>query len=328
MNAIHRSAQKQSVRLVVGQNLRQNLLLLGLMVMLLAGCSRMSDVRLPAASDPANGAAPAVDNNAPLPGTEEFGLSRQGLVEAVEKGEALIAECMKEAGFEYIPVDYNTFRRGMTSDKSAPGLGENQYAAQYGFGIATLYTGLPPQLSEPSLTPAAVGLGEQNIRIFRNLSSADQVAYNRTLFGEHTNATFAVGLETEDFSRTGGCTRSAIAQIFTQEQLNTSYLNPKDALIAADPRMQAALQKFAQCLHDGGFAYNSEREIEPDLRRRVDEITKGQPLEALAADARATLTALQEEERALAVSTLSCEEQYLDRVESQIERELYSGYQG
>jgi hypothetical protein len=262
-----------------------------------------------------------------LPGTEEFGLSKAELVTSIEGVEALIAACMSEAGFEYIAVDYNTVRKGMVSDKSLPGYSEMEYIQEFGFGISTLYTGLPPQLAQTG-TPAQIGLGEQNVQIFRNLSPADQVAYNRTLFGENSDATFAVAIETEDFTRTGGCTRKAIEQVFAPEQLTATYVNPKDALIEQDPRMVAALAEFADCMRAAGFDYNYEREIEPDLRRRLYAITGGAPIESLSDDARAALTELQGEERALAVVTFNCEDRILDHVESQIERELFAGRQG
>jgi hypothetical protein len=265
-------------------------------------------------------------DSAPLPGTEEFGLSRQGLVEAIEAVESHIAECMNEAGFEYVAVDYRTVRRGMTSDKSLPGLSERAYFSQYGFGISTLYTGLPPQLADET-TPARIGLGDKNIDIFRNLSPADQVAYNRTLFGDNADATFAVALETEDFSRTGGCTRAAIEQAFTPEQLSTTYLNPKDALIEQDPRMVKALAEFGDCLRAEGFDYTYEREVEPDLKKRLYEITSGAPVESLSADARAALTELQGEERRLGIVVYECEVKILEPVEDRVERELYAGIQ-
>ncbi|MEZ4663172.1 MAG: hypothetical protein R2911_36965 [Caldilineaceae bacterium] len=267
-----------------------------------------------------NGSAAAADA---VPGTEEFGLSKQGLVEKIEAVEADIAQCMSDAGFEYVAVDYNTVRRGMTSDKSLPGMGERQFIANYGFGISTLYTGAPPQLAE-LMIPAQIGLGEQNVQIFANLSAADQTAYNRTLFGDHSDATFAVALETEDFSRTGGCTRQAIEANFSQEQMSTSFLSPKDALIEKDPRMVAALGEFSNCLHDAGFDYDSERAVEPDLRRRTFEITNGAPIESLDADALTALKALQTEEMALAAAVITCEETILDPVESQVERELFA----
>ncbi len=261
--------------------------------------------------------------NVDAPGTEEFGLTKEGLVTSIEAVEGHIATCMNEAGFEYIAADYNTVRRGMTSDKSLPGLSEKQYFERHGYGISTLYTGLPPQLADTT-TPAQIGLGKQNVQIFKNLSPADQVAYNHTLLGENTNTTFAVAIEIEDLMRTGGCTRAAIEQIFTPEQLNVSYLNPKDALIEQDPRMIAAIAEFGDCIRGAGFDYNHEKEIEPDLRNRLDTITGGLPLDTLSAEAKAALTELQSYERSLAVVALDCELRILDPVEDQVERELFS----
>lgn len=269
------------------------------------------------------GGSRAAANQAELPGSEEFGLSREELATTIEKVEALIAECMSAAGFEYIAVDYKTFRKGMVADKRLPDYSEEQFFAEFGFGIATLYTGQPPQLAE-GYAPAKIGLGEQNVRIFQSLSAADQVAYNRTLLGEHSDATFAVALETEDFSRIGGCTRKAIEQVFTPEQLSVTYLNPKDALIEQDPRMVAALAEFADCMHTAGFDYSSERQVEPDLKRRLYAITGGAPVTALSAEARAALTKLQAEERAIAGAVLQCEKRILDPVENQVERELFA----
>jgi len=146
-----------------------------------------------------------------LPGTEEFGLSERELVEKIESVEALMAKCMREHGFQYIAADYKTVRKGMAADKTLPGLSEKGFIARHGYGISTFYTGKPPQLAD-GYNPGKIGLGEQNVRIYKNLSPADKVAYNRALLGEDTNPTFAVALEIENFSRTGGCTRTAIAQ--------------------------------------------------------------------------------------------------------------------
>lgn len=260
------------------------------------------------------------------PGTEEFGLTKEELVRNIEAVEALIAQCMSKAGFDYVAVDYDTVRKGMTADKALPGVTDEQFIAQYGYGISTLYTGQSPQLSNIR-TAAQIGLGEQNIQIFQSLSGADQVAYNLTLFGQNPDATFAVSLEAEDFSRTGGCTRTAVEQVFTQEQLSTTYVNPKDALIEQDPRMIAALSKFSDCLREAGFNYNHPNEIEADIKNRLDGITKDLPVEALAQDAQAALTQLQGEERAVATVATECEANIIEPVAIQIERELYGGPQ-
>ena len=287
------------------------LLLIAFMMSALAACGGPS-------------AASATQDQGSLPGGEEFGLTKEELVITIEEVETVIAQCMNEAGFEYIAGDYNTVRRGMTADKSLPGLSEKQYVDQFGYGISTLYTGLPPQLADET-NAARIGLGDRNAQLFQNLSPADQVAYNRALFGENPDATFAVAIEIEDFSRIGGCTRTAVEQVFPAEQLSITYYNPKDALIEQDPRMIAAIAEYSDCLRVAGFDYNHEKEIEPDLRNRLYEITNNEPIESLSAESQAALTELQGYERALAVVSLECEVTILEPVEDQIDRELFGG---
>ena len=314
-----RNAVRTNRAMSAGLRSRQvALLALGLaLVVLVAACDGGSaPTATPSTSVPAA-------SRASLPGTEEFGLSQEDLVRNIEAVESLIAKCMSDAGFEYIAVDYDTVRKGMLADKSLPGVSDEEFIAQFGYGISTLYTGLAPQHANAT-SPAKIGLGEQNIRIFNSLSPADQVAYGRTLFGEHPDATFAVSLEGEDFSRTGGCTRAAIEQVFTSEQLSATYSNPLDALIEQDPRMIAALVEFADCVREAGFSYNHPNEIEPDIKSRLDALTGGAPLEALSDDARAALTELQGEERAIAAAATECEADILEPVQGQIERELYA----
>ena len=125
-------------------------------------------------------------------GTQEFGLSPRDLVQAIEKTEGLIARCMREHGFEYVAADYETVKAGMKADKNLPGLSEEEFTNRYGFGISTLYTGLPPQLSK-DYSPGRVGLGERNVQIFLSLSAADQVAYNRALLGDERHLGGHVG---------------------------------------------------------------------------------------------------------------------------------------
>jgi hypothetical protein len=258
-------------------------------------------------------------------GTEEFGLSPRELVQAIEKSEDLIARCMREQGFQYIAVDYNTVRDGMSADKRIPGLSEEEFIKRHGFGVATLYTGLPPQLST-DYSPARVGLGERNVQIFRALSPADRVAYNRALLGEDVSATLAVALEIEDLSRTGGCTRKAVEQVFKPEQLKASHYNPQDALIRNDPRMKAAIALWQRAMKKAGFDYAHPDEVEPDLRNRLNALTEGGKLlvTKMSPDQKAALRKLQDFERAVAVKSFKMQEEVLDPVEERIQKELFS----
>jgi hypothetical protein len=259
------------------------------------------------------------------PGTEEFGLTPKELVQSIEKVESLIAKCMREQGFEYIPADFITVKRGMSADKSLPGISEEEFIEQYGYGVSTLYTGEFPQLAK-GYSPGKIGLGERNVAIFQKLSPADQVAYNRALFGENSDATFAVGLEIENFSRCGGCTRKAIEQVFTPEQLKSTYYNPKDAMINKDPRMRAALRKYSEEMRKADFSYNHPDEVETDIRDRFYAITGGAtiPIEQMTPDQMAALKKLQEYERRVAIVDFRLAEEIFDPVEEKIEKEMFA----
>jgi hypothetical protein len=258
-------------------------------------------------------------------GAEEFGMTRRQLVLAIEQGEALIAACMREQGFQYVAVDYATINAGMKADKAMPGLSEEDFINKFGFGVATMYTGLPPQLTT-GYSPARIGLGERNIQIFRSLSPADQVAYNRALFGENAEASFAVALETENLSQTGGCTRKAIEQVFKPEQLKSTYYNPQNAFINNDPRMKAALRKFAAEMKRAGFDYSHPDEVEPDIRTRLAALTGNGTLQVakMTAVQRDELRKLQDYERRVAAKSYRLQEELIVPVEEKIQQELFA----
>lgn len=262
---------------------------------------------------------------APAPGREEFGLTSKQLVQYVERVEAGIAKCMRAQGFEYIAVDFETVRKGMSADKKLPGMSEEEFIAQHGFGAATMYTGKPIQL-ESGYSPARVGLGERNVAAFKNLSAASQSAYNRALLGQNIDATFAISLERENFSRTGGCTLEAVKQVFSTEQMSASYYNPKDDLVNKDPRMKAALRKFANEMRKNGYDYSHPDEAGPDVRKRLDVLTKGGAIsvEKMSSEQLAALKALQNYERRAATKNHELAEKIFKPVEEQIEKEMFA----
>lgn len=258
-------------------------------------------------------------------GSEEFGLTPRQLVQAVEKVEAGIAQCMRTQGFEYVAVDYETVRKGMSSDKNLPGLSRPEFISKYGMGITTLYTGKAPQV-ETGYSPARVGLGERNVMIFSRLRPADQVAYNRALFGQNLDASFSVSLEQENFTRTGGCTRKGVELAFTPDQLKTTYYNPKDALINKDPRMKAVLRQYAQQLRKLGFDYAHPDDVAPDLRKRLEALTQGLsiPVDKMSADQLKALKALQDYELRVSKKHYDLLDNVFDPVEEQIAKEMFA----
>jgi len=265
-------------------------------------------------------AAPPVEQ-----GKEEYGMTPRQLVQAIEKVEAAIEKCMRAQGFQYFAVDYDTVRKGMSSDKKLPGMSEEEFISKYGSGVSTLYTGLPAQLVE-GYSPGRVGLGERNVAIFRGLAATDQVAYNRALLGENTDATFAVTLERENLSRTGGCTRKGVEQAFSPNQLIATYYNPTDALVNKDPRMKAALRKYAVEMRKAGFDYVHPDDVTPDLIKRLDALTQGRsiPLDKLSPEQLKGLRELQNYERRVVKKNYEIREKLVDPVEEQVLRELFA----
>jgi hypothetical protein len=258
-------------------------------------------------------------------GTEEFGLSQRELVQSIERTEELISKCMREQGFQYVAADHNTVRAGMAADKNIPGVSEEDFVRRYGFGVSTFYTGEPPQLSA-GYSPAKVGLGERNVQYFKSLSPADQSAYNFALLGGANGVTFAVALETENLSVTGGCTRKAAEQVFKPDQLKTSYYNPQDALINKHPKMKSALGFYAREMRKAGFDYSHPDFIEPDLRARLAALTNGGTLlvEKMTPAQLAALKQIQDYERAVAAMSYKLSEEVLKPVEERIQEELFA----
>ncbi len=292
------------------RRLRGPLLAVGaaIAVLLVAACGGGSEPdRGAGAAEPGGTGAPAG-----FGGAHEFGMSEQQLVEAIDAVEARIARCMTAAGFEYVRVDASTVRDAMDALGSSPGLSDEDFVAQFGYGIST-------QFDDPG---AATVFGEQNVRLLQQLAPADRTAYVRTLLGEDGRATFVLTLDDEDFAETGGCTAQAIEQSFDAEQLDASYTNPFDVLVDQDPRMVAARGEWAACMSEEGFDYERQEDAEDEIAERLDAIVGDGEPSALTGSALAALTALQGEERAIAQADLDCAEEFLDDVEEEVESEL------
>jgi hypothetical protein len=246
---------------------------------------------------------------------EEFGLSLAELTRRVEDTEQLIATCMADAGFEYVALDFVTIKHAMDSDKSAPGLSDEDYVAQYGLGITT-------QFDKPLVV---FGAGPQNNAYLAGLAEPDQVAFRRALWGANLDWNHARALEEEDFSQTGGCTRSAADQQYKPNELTAAYINPADVLVEQDPRMIDALAKWSDCMAAEGYDYANPDQVESDLKERLDAILQGQDPATLAGPDLDALHELQGYELAVAALLTSCEQQYIEPVQSTVEDEIYGG---
>jgi hypothetical protein len=250
---------------------------------------------------------------AELPGIKEFGLTEEQFAQHVEKTQALIAKCMNEAGFEYIPVDVKTVEAAQARVRRDPGYTRRSYKEKWGLGVTTRF-------DKPVRD---VGLGP-NLRIWKSLPKADQEAYSRTLWGDDPTADFVFAFDEEDFSSTGGCTRKAVAHVFTPEQLKGTYVNPKDVLVNSDPRIIEAHRNWSKCMRSRGYDYKEDQdEIIEEYGERLDELLDGDNPQTLTGQRAAALRKLQQEEIAVSLADYECEVKYADQVYRQVEIEVY-----
>ncbi len=243
-------------------------------------------------------------------GTEEFGMNDEQLVTAIEQVESGIASCMATAGFEYVPIDPVTFREAMDGLTQPAGLSDEEFVAQYGYGISTT----PPT--------EEFGAGPENAAVLNDLSPADQTAYIRTLLGDDTQATFVVALENEDISSIGGCTKTAIESVLTPEQRDPTFQNPFDVLVAQDPRIISALEDWSGCMSDLGYDFGTPDDAEEEIADRLDTLAGGEDPATLTGSDADPLAQLQEDERAIASADSDCQDQFLIEVEQQVERDI------
>ena len=189
-------------------------------------------------------------------------------------------------------VDAETVRDAMDDLGGVLGVSDEDFASQFGYGVST-------QFDNPGFAPV---FGERNVQALEDLPAADQVAYTRALLGEDAEATFVFTLEVEDFSRTGGCTRTAIERFFSSAELSPSYVNPIDVRVQQDARLLAAQEQWSGCMREAGFDYESSEDTDTDVQNRLEALTEGADPETLTGRARDALVELQGYERALAVA--------------------------
>jgi hypothetical protein len=250
---------------------------------------------------------------AELPGIKEFGLTEEQFNEHVEKTQALIAKCMTEAGFEYIPVDVRTVEAAQARVRADPGYTRRTYKEKWGLAVTTRFD-----------NPVRdIGLGP-NLKIWKGLPRAGQKAYSRTLWGDDPKADFVFTLDEEDFSSTGGCTRKAVGQVFTPDQLKGTYVNPKDVLVESDPRIIEAEDNWTQCMRDAGYDYEDDQdEIIEDYQERLEELTEGDDPRTLTGHRAAALRKLQQEEIKVSLADYRCQVKHTDDVFRKVEIEVF-----
>lgn len=213
-------------------------------------------------------ARPAGGGGASGPSDED--LARQ------RKIEQETATCMRQEGFEYIPVPPK--KGAKTTIDKAFELSADKFAEQYGYGISTLM-GLEDD--DNSTNP--------NTAIRNKLSAKEKEAYDKALYGDgdfvvsdgggRITKRVEKGKPGQDIETSGGCRDKAVEKIFgkmpspedmmKKRQKFASLEKDIEALrnrISKDPELVQAYAKWSDCMADAEYPNLSKPE---DARQAV-----------------------------------------------------------
>src|SRR3954466_6055595 len=254
-------------------------------------------------------------SNAPI--EDQLGFDQAGLMARQSRAEDAIRDCMKNQGFDYVPVDPFAQRAALLGSSR---ISDQDFLKQFGYGISTLW-GRGRAQADP------------NERLRATLGAADRKAYNSALWGGNSGATFQQAIENGDFTKLGGCTKKATEQVFGGAALLTrlqSRLDQLDDRILEDQRMGCAVEKWSQCMSQQGYRYEDPDEIDADLFKRTEKIVGPLPGQFATGPPagekprpydHAALGALQREEVAIAQRDSACEQRRIAPVEAVVRPE-------
>jgi hypothetical protein len=248
---------------------------------------------------------------------DQLGFDEAGILARQSRVEAAIAQCMKNEGFDYVPIDPFAARAALVGSSR---LSDQDFLKQFGYGISTLWGRGNPQ-------------ADPNQRLRATLGPADRRAYDRALWGDNKGATFSEAVDSGRFDRLGGCTLKATEQVFGGAQVLTQLqgkLDDLDDRINEDRRMVKAIGRWSDCMASVGYRYEDPDEIDSDLFARMEKIVgplpgqfatgppsgeKARPYD------RAALAKLQHEEVAIARRDDQCEQSKIAPVEAVVRPE-------
>lgn len=186
----------------------------------------------------------------------------------LRENEELIAGCMKDAGFEYVPhaptpmgFDFNMIG---SADLDNP-----EWIKRYGYGIVTS----PDRSDKPTVVP------NPNDAIVEALTDAERTEYYRTLTGGES----AYGADGSYDPSKGGCFGAAQIELDARDPLRADEFRPlldaiNDFYLALDaqPEIVALDAQWAECMSTAGYGpygYQMEPlgEINGELLRLINE---------------------------------------------------------
>ncbi len=219
---------------------------------------------------------------------EDEEAAQQQFIEQERARQEVIATCMQDLGFEYIPVDPEEFMFfGDSGD--GPEWGTEEWTATYGFGVSTQW------FSQEQVGPDLVGwddssfaeeeMNDPNQEIVDAMSESEMEAYYEALYGsddafpqfDETLSQEEIDAQLEDFTwEPQGCEGEAYASEDSPERFYIEFSDEIDDMferMQSDPRIAEAEAKVASCVGDKGFTYTTMEDVYQTFETRLQDIS-------------------------------------------------------
>lgn len=277
------------------------------------------------------GSKPAATTGADIKAT--LGIDKAGMALKQTRVEELVQVCMKQAGFEYIPVDPNASAAAVVG---TTGLSDDEYRKQYGYGISTIFEKVVAALQK---APASV---DPNASIRSRLDTAGVAAYDKALTGGTVDVSVAGAVDAAkagDLSGLGGCVKEGTVAVFGDSNVTAALVKIEelDKRAEADPRLVAAKEQWAKCMKDAGYDYSDPNAVDGVIQDKLAAIVGASAAKGLgeggkfnaaafapgnlpAYDA-AALAKLQVEELSTAQTDLACENKFVKDIDAKVKDE-------
>lgn len=235
--------------------------------------------------------------------------------------EELVAECMAEQGFEYVPVDYASMSQPAVAEESEVEWGTREFAEQYGYGMTSW-----PGMDEEPLPEEDMGWEDPNQAYVEAMSDTERDAYYVALHGEMTGPEPGEEEEWEyDWTQAGcqGSSQHAIEEKYglggeemtaLQEEMEQLFTQ-----IEADERITALTAQWSECMADAGYtglasmddAQNALMEQQNAIYDEVygQDVVEESEWEKLEAEVEKRTAELREAEIATAVADFDCQDE-------------------
>lgn len=203
------------------------------------------------------------------------------LAEREREVERIVATCMAEQGFQYTQRDVSSGGISFALGSSAgEDLSEEEYAAQYGYGIFTTFDEV---FEYDGDDPDA--FADPNDDLLSAMSEAERNAWTTALYG--TQPEFdpetgqpidpETGEPTDDFSiflDSGGCVNEASEAVFGSFEILfqlESEFDELDQRISADPRIVELTSKWSACMAEAGYFYSDPEEPIEEISQEFNQ---------------------------------------------------------